>query len=193
VGVEVLGEQRVAGQVLELDDHVVGARVDVDLAEELKPGGRRQVRLIGRWRLLEDDLGAEGVVEGVGAEGSGVGGALRSTRAVSAVVSSACGPTTRVGLWKCGVVAHSTIRRASRSDRLQIIALPASTSPIWIPCASCGRSDDTNAAACARAGFDIDPGMAPAITRPAPAVAASLRKRRRDPLLAVADIASLPR
>jgi hypothetical protein len=45
-----------------------------------------------------------------------------ATRTVKSELSSAAGPTMRLGFWKDSVVAYSTIMREGRSHRLQITA-----------------------------------------------------------------------
>src|SRR5262245_28455121 len=71
-GMEALGEERRAVQVLQRYHHVLAAVVDVGLPEELKARRRRQVGL-PRWgRLLKHHLRAERVVEHARPEGAGV-------------------------------------------------------------------------------------------------------------------------
>src|SRR5688500_9540166 len=62
LGFELLGEKRGAGQVLELHGHDLRGTIDVDLAEELQAGGRREVGLTRGRVLLEDHLRPKGVV-----------------------------------------------------------------------------------------------------------------------------------
>src|SRR5262245_8421676 len=61
-------------------------------------------------------------------------------RAVKSLSARAAGPTTRAASRNESLVAHSTIRRAGRSVRLQTMARSALTSPLWTPYGTAGRA-----------------------------------------------------